>query len=516
LVVALALLLLAPVGVGRAAPPVADDGVRLLGADGSPAFLLGVNYEGPSDRAWQMWDDGQFDAGLIDADFQRAATMGARVVRVFVQRGLARDVGAGRWGKLDQVLAAADRHHLALVVSLQDYADRDLQRVAAVDQQIAQHLRGRAGVYGYDLKNEPRFGDLALARYPSPPPLQQRGLIDLYGERLPRDQVADFRAGEEGAQLVAPGLSDDDAYVYVNNLRLYRAFLADASAWVRERGGRATTLDYMDDPAGQAWAPLLAAMDQTLQAWLAPQVAAVRGADPDRPITVEHTDAVMAKLPANDVLDYQTLHRYPGTSAAALAALFGLVDKERAAHPGKPFVLGEFGYATDTLDARQAAVDETAVELGLLAHRAAGGSKWMLTDLPDGVNERERRLGAFDQRGAAKPVVAALAALRTYLDTSTAGPGTLALDQADGALRYVYTAGDAVLVGGKQVDARGLHLSASEPRQVFVTWSQPGQVKVWASDAVQLTIDLGRLMGGPAGGQRSVTLGRAGWSALAP
>jgi hypothetical protein len=479
--------------------------------------MLGVNYEGPADRAWQMWNDAQFDAGLIDADFQRAAAMGVRLVRVFVQQGLARDISAGKWAKLDQVVASADRHHLQLVLSLHDYGDRDLQRVSGLDQQIAQHLRGRAGVFGYDLKNEPRFGDLALTHYGAPPPLQQRSLIDTYGERLPRDQVADFRASDEGVQLVAPSMSDDEAYVYVNNLRLYREFLSEASTWVRERRSRTTTLDYMDDEASQAWAPLLTAIDQTLQAWLAPQVAAVRAGDPDRPITVEHTDAVMAKLPANDVLDYETLHRYPGTGAAGLTGLFGLVDKERSAHPGIPFFVGEFGYATNTLDPRQAAVEETALELGLVAHQAAGGAKWMLTDLPDGVNQRERTMGAFSPGGVAKPVVGALAALRTYLDASSSLPGGLVVnDDADGALRYVYTASDAVLVGGKQVDAGSLRVSAGNPTQVFVIWPQGGATKLWASGAAQIVVDVGQLRGGAASGKRTVTVDQAGWRALSP
>src|SRR5438552_418211 len=45
---------------------------RFVDANGQPVFLLGANYEGPADRAWQMWDDGKFDPGLIAADLDRA------------------------------------------------------------------------------------------------------------------------------------------------------------------------------------------------------------------------------------------------------------------------------------------------------------------------------------------------------------------------------------------------------------------------------------------------------------
>jgi len=37
----------------------------------------------------------------------------------------------------------------------------------------------------FDLKNEPRFGDLSLARYASPPPAAAE-LIEAFGERLKR------------------------------------------------------------------------------------------------------------------------------------------------------------------------------------------------------------------------------------------------------------------------------------------------------------------------------------------
>src|SRR6478672_7432119 len=40
--------------------------------DGQSFFVLGANYEGPTDRAWKMWDDDKFDQVLIGADFARA------------------------------------------------------------------------------------------------------------------------------------------------------------------------------------------------------------------------------------------------------------------------------------------------------------------------------------------------------------------------------------------------------------------------------------------------------------
>ena len=88
---ALIALLLVVTLVRPAAAASSSDGQRLLGPGGAPLFLTGFNYEGPADRAWQMWDNGKFDANLIDADFQKAyGAAGGNVMRIFVQASLAR------------------------------------------------------------------------------------------------------------------------------------------------------------------------------------------------------------------------------------------------------------------------------------------------------------------------------------------------------------------------------------------------------------------------------------------
>ena len=52
---------------GAASAATSGDGERLLAPSGAPLFIVGMNYEGPADRAWQMWDNDKFDAGAIDA-----------------------------------------------------------------------------------------------------------------------------------------------------------------------------------------------------------------------------------------------------------------------------------------------------------------------------------------------------------------------------------------------------------------------------------------------------------------
>jgi hypothetical protein len=498
ILLALSLLLSLVPTASEAAPGISSDGERLLNANGAPVFVTGLNYEGPADRAWQMWDNGKFDVGAIDADFARAASAGVTAVRIFIQAPLAADIAAGRWEKLDQVLGLAEKRGVQLIVSLHDYGERDISVVAATAGKIAQRYRGRAGILAYDLKNEPRFNDLGLSRYSAPPPLQQRGLIDRFGERLARDQLAEYRASDEGSKTVPASLPENEAWLYVNYLRLYREMLADAATWVRERGFKVTTLDYLDDPVAQKWAPLVAGFDATLQAWLTPQLDAIRRADPTKPISVAHVDAVMAKLPANNRLDYQTFHRYPTPGGASVRANLALVRTLQTAHPGQPFVLGEFGHATDTVDPERAALHETAILVGLLAQHAGGGAKWMLNDMPDGFNMRERTLGAFRLDGSAKPIVPALAALRSYLGASGSAPGEFQIaDDPDAGLRYVYRASDALLAGGKRVDAGAVHFEAGGPAQLFVTWPEPGRVRLWASTRMTATIDLGQLLGSP-------------------
>jgi hypothetical protein len=273
--------------------------------------------------------------------------------------------------------------------------------------------------------------------------------------------------------------------------------LADAADWVKGHGG--TTLDYLDDPAGHKWAPLVSALNQTLQAWIQPQLEAIKNADPTRAVTIDHVDIVLARQPANDALDFESLHRYPSPSGSSIRGNLSLLTNIERAHPSKPVLLSEFGYATETLDPAKASLDETAIQLGLLAQHAAGGVKWMLNDMPPGFNQRERTLGAFQVDGAPKPVVSALAALRKYLNATGSQPGTLKVDDdPDTGARYVYRAEDALLLGGKKVDGGAASFEAAGPAQLFLTWTTPGVVDVWASAPLSATIDLKQLLGGSA------------------
>jgi hypothetical protein len=105
-------------------------------------------------------------------------------------------------------------------------------------------------------------------------------------------------------------------------------------------------------------------------------------------------------------------------------------------------------------------------------------------------------MGAFRLDGSPKPVVAALAALRGYLDATGAAPGDLKLeDDPEVGVRYVYRASDALLLGGKQVDSGSASVTAGGAAQLFLTWPEPGRLDIWASAPLQASLDLAQLLG---------------------
>jgi hypothetical protein len=117
--------------------------------------------------------------------------------------------------------------------------------------------------------------------------------------------------------------------------------------------------------------------------------------------------------------------------------------------------------------------------------------------MPQGFNMRERTLGAFRLDTSPKPAASALAALRGYLDATGSSPGDLRLDDdPDAGVRYVYRASDALLLGGKKVDAGAASFEAAGPAQLFLTWTSSNTVDLWASTSMDATVDLGQLLGG--------------------
>ena len=425
---ALVLALLASVAIVRApaaraalAPISVASGV-LADASGQPVFALGVNYEGPVDRAWHMWDNDQFDPNLIGQDLDRARAANANVVRVFFQQALLSDLGAGKFDKLDRFLDLADQRGLRVVLTLDDYASANVAALASVAAQVAAHEKGRATLLALDLKNEPHFGDLALATYPPGvnAQLQDPATVASIGESVARQDIPSYRNSDPGSQRIPSRLTDDQAYVYANVLNGYLQFVSEAQTWAGSH--HSTVVQYMQSADSARWGSLKNALNNTLAAWLKPQLDAVRAADPGRLVTLAQVDPFLASLPVNDWLDYRTLHRYPTASVAGVASAIDVFDAVKAVDPGKPLLLGEFGFSNDATSEADAANLETALVRDVRDAGGAGALKWMLNDVPNGGNPRQDSFGMYRGDGSPKPVVAAFKALGTLTPLTSAAP----------------------------------------------------------------------------------------------
>ena len=410
-----------PSAAAGPAPTIVQSGL-LADAGGQPVFALGINYEGPVDRAWHMWDDGQFDLKLIGTDLDRAQATNAGIVRVFVQQSLVNDIRAGKWDKLDRFLDLADQRGLRVILTLADYGSGDVAALATVAGQVAAHEKGRGSILALDLKNEPHFGDLALATYPPgvTAALEDPQTVAAVGETVARQDLADYRSSDDGQKRVPARLSDDQAYVYVNVLDAYLKFIGEAQAWAERQ--HSTVVQYAQSPDAAKWGALKDALNNTLAAWLKPQLDAVRGADSSRLVTLAQVDPFLASLPVNDWLDYRTLHQYPTASSTGIARAMALFDAEKAADPAKPLMLGEFGISNDATSEQDSATFEAALVRAVHDHGGAGALKWMLNDVPDGGNSRQDAFGMYHGDGTPKPIVAAFKTLAALAPAAAAAP----------------------------------------------------------------------------------------------
>ena len=477
-----------------------SSGPSITWPNGSQGFLIATNYEGAPDRSWKMWEDGLFDPGLIEQDFVKAKGAGFNALRIFIQNPLPAEIKAGKWDKLDAVVALARKYNLPLIITFYDYAEPDLTQVAAVDRLIAQRYTTDGAVLGYDLRNEPHFQDLATAIYPqgSLVSLQTDVLIRQYGERATQAQVNAWRLTHEGKAIIPARFTPAQAYYHANNYRIYQEFIAQAGAWVAARNYDVSILDYIESSDAVRWRPLLQALDATLAAWLAPQLDAVRSAAPQKPVTVGYSDVVLAKLGANAALNFQSVHRYPGKSLKELRIFFDLLRNLKSTFPSHPLVLEEFGYSNDVSSPAVSAIYESAIYLQLWKEGMAGGAKWMLNDLASGWDARQVNFGTYMADGSAKPIAAAVRALSRYFQNADSNSGDLNIDgDPTTGIRYAFSARDALFVTGQAYSDARLSVQADGPTQVFVSWTAPGALLMSSTARANIVINPSILLGDP-------------------
>ncbi|MDA8218491.1 MAG: cellulase family glycosylhydrolase [Dehalococcoidales bacterium] len=496
---------------------VRAEGARLVNADGSTYFMLGANYVGAPDRSWTMWEDGLFDAGLIETDLRRVQAAGLNTVRIFVRPPLQDQILAGQWGKLDTVISLAEGLGLRVILTLYDYRQDELAKVAEVDGAIARRYADRSAILAYDLKNEPHFQDLAIAQYPgSPPPLQTDVLIKQYGQRVSLEAAAAWRRDGSGKSLIPARFTAEQAYIYANNYRYYTEFVRESGDWITAHNYEVTTLDYLAAPEAAKWRPYIDALSQTLAAWLQPQLEAIRAADSRHLVTVGYSDSTLAALTANNALSFMSVHRFPNKGIKALNGIFDLLDDVRRAFPDKPVTLEEYGYANSDVPADEAALHETAIALHLLNAGLAGGAKWSLNDVANGWNPRENSYGLYGADGGAKAVVYALRALQQHTGGSAPAGGDLNIEAVGGnpGVRYTYTAPRALFLGGDSFGSAngGLSFTSSGVAQIFASWPREGEIDLTATAPATLRVDPAALAG--ASGVRVLSLARANGAAV--
>ncbi len=470
---------------------------------GKPYFVIGANYEGPTDRAWLMWQDDKFDPNLIAYDFAKARSLGINTLRIFVQTALRDDIDRSDFTKLDTVTGLARQYGLFLLVTFTDWAEPDLAKAADLNTRIASHLANEPSILGYDVKNEPQFTDVVGAIYQGAVPLQSADLVAQYGERISRADIPDYRRGD-GRNIIPARMTDEQAYAMGNYYKLYKEFLDAGSAWVGSHP-RTTTLDYIDSPDSASWGPFLTAFDTTLGAWVNQQTAGVRQSDPGRPLTVGYSNIVLAKLPSNRSLDFQSIHRFTSHGYSGLNSTFLVLDNLQRTFAGQPLLLEEFGYpgqinapggGVQGFDPRTTANLESAVWTYLYSRGFAGGAKWMLNNFPQGANPAENSYGLFDNNNQPKVSAYALHSIADIFSRSS--PGTMSPVQPEDnyAVSYAYAARDALVVGGRVFTSTNVVYSSNAPSQL-VMGTISGSVSLLATDVATTDLNLPGIFGVP-------------------
>ncbi len=524
-------------------------GAFMLGGQPMP-YLHGINYEGPSDRPWRMWQDGLFDPTLIAHDLDMMAAAGYNPVRVFVQRPLPDEILAGDYARLDTLVSLAAARGLRLLVTFNDDGDGDLRRVARVEGLLAAHLAGNSAIFGYDLRNEPNLSDIAGSTYPAGVtlPLLSPGLAVAYPQfraasvahaATPRPGLSMFvnsrrhgdgrslpggagvspvpaltlgRSGNAASALrpqaansqILPRLSGTIAE---SGNRLSQALVASTDT--RASGRYLTALRLLDAflaanpaypsvPPAPGWSRFLNAANGTLATYLGVQLAAIRAADPAHLVTVGYNSRFWSALPANRALDFRSIHIYPPRDFdgfhAALLRFEALNDLAPT-----PLVLEEYGVSNDLNGPQSAAVREMATALYLRTLGGGGDMKWMFDDDAVGYNAYENNLGAVDAHGAPKPTYLASSAADAYwAGARYAGGLSLRPDPLTGA-GFVFMARDGMAIGGSlpYSDAR-VSYTPSIAGVTWLDWSTPGALRVSSTTGGSITLAMGLLTGATA------------------
>lgn len=482
----------------RSNTPYRVNGAQFVDGSGNPVFLIGANYEGHNDRAWLMWDNSRFDPNLINQDFEIASKGGINTLRVFIQSQLRDSLNYGDWGKLDTVVNLAQRHGLALLITFQDYSQPDLLTEADLDRRIAARYAGNPAIFGYDLRNELSFGEIAAGRYPvnMGVPLLSDELIRGYGERYPLGYVSSMRTSAYGKLSIPAYMDDRTAYYFWNALKIWEEFRNAAISWQVAHTSK-TLMDFMDAPESGNWQGFYNLVSRTLDVWMQIRIGAIRNADSAALVTLGWNEPLLARMPANNQLNFISYHNFPSEGYDGVISTLSFLESLRTQFKDRPVVLEEFGYSNlrfdgSSLPQNTTASYETAIWAYLNWRGFGGGYKWMLSNFTPGINKFEAGLGLLDDNNQPKLSFYALSALASYfgseqyqstMSMNTLQPSGREVIYSFTASRGVFTSATnfqygAVTIQQEQISPFAVWWNNSVQPELYITAGSPGEVTV--------------------------------------
>jgi len=387
---------------------VAKDGCGFVTGNGNPFVPFGVTYYRPG-TGWapQVWK--KFDAAATRKDFARMKAQGVNCVRVFLSYGSFYHepgvIDTNGLAKFDQFLAIAEKAGIHVHPTGPDLWEGppnwpvggigDEKTLGALEtfwKMFAARYRGRNVLFAYDLRNEPSVGWEELGSQ------WNLWLQEKY------DSVDKLNAAWQGknpvlkfGEIPIPPRTDALKSHELLDFQSFREHLADE--WTRRQSAAIKSVD--------PDALVTVGMIQ----WSVPSLL---------PGRVAHYSAFRPERQAR-YLDFLVVHFYPladggykyrdpESEERNLAYLESVVRE--AKQPGKPLVLGEFGWYggkekpkfnggqfPPASEAQQAQYDRKAVETS--AGFACGWLNWGFYDQPE-ANDCSELTGLVTADGKVK------------------------------------------------------------------------------------------------------------------
>lgn len=485
---------------------ISSDGKHLLDINGKRLFLTGINYLGYFDRIC-YFDKASFDPVLIESDFRRAHDFGVNSMRIWI--GDFRDNPRAR----ETLLALARKYHIYLLIHMACWA-KNVEEIGEQARSFAQAYKDESMVIGFDLRNEPQFGEIAgLRKNGEPSPLMKLHAYSKFPGSYDKEQVDNWvKTRPDWPRISAEFKTQEELQ------DIYAAFSIigkDYDRWGWPQSTKALEA-YASLPDSDPWKQVFAATNETFSNWITPQVDAIKLVSKRFLVTVGY-DHPMVCLPTNSQLDFVSFHEYGHSPVGRRPdPRYRTQDIPSLAKiwPNKPITLGEFGYSNGdpviVTDEYASSVAEMAHYLASLANGQDGCMKWQLNDwpiptqrvmanwvAPSGYSENEA-YGMFHYDGTPtarpKPIAYGIKMLNTYVSKGKlTGSITMFDDKSSVYAGYAFKGRNTLIVGGTTYKSQTLSFTAEHPTNVMLMWDANG-LKVSATSDVEVVLQPASIM----------------------